>query len=120
MHNGYLLVLVETGLAGLAAYLVYLATLLHGSGRALRACSDPAVGPILLGALAGVVARLVHLLFDIFNGRMQLDSFAMVAAILAVTSAAVLAGHRSRLPGAAAPRPTRGLPQPIATASSRG
>jgi O-antigen ligase len=114
VHDGYLLVLAETGLLGLAAYLLYVGTLLGGGGRALRAGPSPAVGPILLGALAGVVARLVHLPFDIFNGRLQLQSFAMVAAVLAVASSSVLAARRSPR------RRSPGLPQPVAMAGRSG
>ena len=64
-HNVYLNFAAETGLAGLAAFLLFVAAGLAGLWRAAGAArGDPATDGLWVGVLAATVAVLVHQFFD--------------------------------------------------------
>jgi putative inorganic carbon (hco3(-)) transporter len=81
VHNKYLLVLSETGVLGLAAFLLFLgATLFHG-WKAWRS-SDRVIAVVALGLTAAVAGHTVHMMVEIFNHRPMVQLLWMVAALL--------------------------------------
>jgi putative inorganic carbon (hco3(-)) transporter len=85
VHNQYLIVWAETGLAGLAAFLWFLlAALRYGWQRWRRA--DALLSPLALGFTAALAGQMVHMHVDLFNSRPQLQLLVTVAALLAVMS----------------------------------
>jgi len=85
VHNQYLLIWVETGLVGLAAFLWFLiATIRRGGDRWKR--RDPLLSPLALGFTAALVGQMVHMQADLFNGRPQLQLLMTVAALIGAMS----------------------------------
>jgi hypothetical protein len=85
VHNQYLLVWVETGLVGLAAFLWFLiATIRRGYDRWKR--SDVLLSPLALGFTAALAGQMVHMQADLFNGRPQLQLLMTVAAAIGAMS----------------------------------
>jgi hypothetical protein len=103
VHNDYVLVLAEAGIVALLAYLVFIASIFVRGVPALRS-SDPVVSTIALALVAGTIGRLVHMTFDLFNGRPQVEALVIAAAMLAV--AGRLAQQEDR--------PTRRVARPLA------
>jgi O-antigen ligase len=87
VHNDYLLVTAELGMAGLAIYGYFLFRLVRFGARAVSACTDRFLGAVAVGCLGGIAGRLVHLNIDVFNGRPQLQSMVTVAAVLVAAEA---------------------------------
>jgi O-antigen ligase len=85
VHNDYVLVLAEAGVVALAAYLVYLGSIFVRAAPALRA-HDRIASPIAVAIVAGVIGRLLHMTFDVFNGRPQVEGLAVAAAVVAIAS----------------------------------
>ncbi len=86
-HNCFVQVLVETGLAGLAGFVWVLGVLAAAAFKtAWRFCPVPeerALVVVLLGALSGVTAFLVHSFFDVHFYSLQLSVyFWLIAGIL--------------------------------------
>jgi putative inorganic carbon (HCO3(-)) transporter len=94
VHNDYLLVWAELGLVGLIAYAVFLFRVVQSAVRATTRASDPIMGLIAAACLGGIVGRLVHMNFDVFNGPPQVPSLITVAAlVVAVGGLADARGH---------------------------
>lgn len=111
VHNKYLLVWTETGLAGLFAFLWFLLSTLR-RGYRLWLADDPLLSPIALGFTAAVTGFMVHMLFDLFNGRPQIQILWLSAGILAaMTSMAEAAGLLN-------PQKPRPQPSPAGSAVS--
>lgn len=72
VHNKYLLVWSETGIAALVAFLWVLIAAVR-SGWAAVAARETDLSPIALGLAAGIVANMIHMLVDIFHARPQLQ-----------------------------------------------
>ena len=85
VHNQYLLVCAETGIAGLAVFLWFLAATMR-RGFDVWKRSDPLLGPLALGFTAALVGQSMHMLVDLFNSRPQLQLLVTVAALIAVMS----------------------------------
>ena len=68
VHNKYLLVLCETGIGGLLAFLAFLWSALR-RGWQCWLLRDAFLSPIALGLTAGLVGHLVHMNVDIFRGQ---------------------------------------------------
>jgi O-antigen ligase len=83
VHNDYVLVLAEAGVVALAAYLVFLGSIFVRAAPALRA-RDAVASPIAVALVAGVIGRLLHMSFDVFNGRAQVEGLVVAAALVAV------------------------------------
>jgi O-antigen ligase len=101
-HNDYLQVLADCGVVGAAIALVFIALLFRATFRGARS-SDPLIAAVAAGCGAGIVAILVHSLFD-FN--LQLPSNALLFLILCavVSGACTLASERSSTRRRRAPR----------------
>ena len=98
-HSAWIAILVETGLVGMALYLVYFAYLL-ASAAAIRHAPDPDIARLGQGLLAALVATGAGNLFYL---TMTFDYFYALA-LLAVAGAAMFAPARAR----AAARAARG------------
>jgi O-antigen ligase len=82
VHNKYLLVLAETGIIGLMAYLAFLmATVRSG----MTCCHLPSLtmSPIALGLTAGVVGQMVHMCVDLFHDRPPVQLLWLIAGLIA-------------------------------------
>ena len=99
-HSAWIAILVETGLVGMAVYLVYFSYLL-ASAAAIRRAADPDIARLGQGLLAALVATAAGNLFYL---TMTFDYFFAVA-LLAVAGAAMFGPVRvaalGRAPAAA-------------------
>jgi O-antigen ligase len=68
VHNNFLLIWAETGTGALMAYLAFLATTLWRGWKCWLA-QDHLLSPLALGFSLAIVGHMVHMLFDLFNGR---------------------------------------------------
>lgn len=81
VHNKYLLVLCETGIGGLAAFLAFLFAALRRGWHCWN-FSDSFLSPLALGFLVGIAGHMVHMNVDIFRGRPMQQMIWLVAALL--------------------------------------
>jgi len=68
VHNRYLLILAETGPAGLMAYLAFLFGTLRKGWHTWK-LGDPLLSPLALGLVAGITGHMVHQSVDLFRDR---------------------------------------------------
>lgn len=81
VHNKYLLVLCETGIGGLAAFLAFLFAALRRGWHCWN-FRDSFLSPLALGFLVGIAGHMVHMNVDIFRGRPMQQMIWLVAALL--------------------------------------
>jgi O-antigen ligase len=81
VHNKYLLVLCETGIGGLAAFLAFLFAALRRGWHCWN-FRDSFLSPLALGFLVGIAGHIVHMNVDIFRGRPMQQMIWLVAALL--------------------------------------
>jgi putative inorganic carbon (HCO3(-)) transporter len=81
VHNKYLLVLSETGIIGLLAFLAFLLDALR-KGWQCWALQDRLLSPLALGFAAGIAGHMVHMSVDVFRGRPTQQLLWLVAALL--------------------------------------
>jgi O-antigen ligase len=81
VHNKYLLVLSETGIVGLLAFLAFLLDALR-KGWQCWAVQDRLLSPIALGFAAGIAGHMVHMSVDVFRGRPTQQLLWLVAGLL--------------------------------------
>jgi O-antigen ligase len=81
VHNKYLLVWAETGIAGLAAFLWFFLSTIRRGWEAWRRC-DSLLSPIALGFTAALAARMLHMFVDIFNDRPETQLVWVIAALI--------------------------------------
>jgi putative inorganic carbon (HCO3(-)) transporter len=82
VHNKYLLVLAETGIGGLLAFLAFLLGTLRQGWR-IWSLHDPLLSPIALGFVAGLAGHMVHMTVDVFRGRPTQQLIWLIAGLLA-------------------------------------
>jgi O-antigen ligase len=82
VHNKYLLVLAETGILGLLAFLAFLLDALR-KGWQCWAVHDRLMSPIALGIMAGIAGHMVHMTVDVFRGRPTQQLLWLLAGLLA-------------------------------------
>jgi O-antigen ligase len=81
VHNKYLLVLAETGIVGLIAFLAFLV----GAVRKGWQCwnfQDRLLSPLALGFAAGIAGHMVHMTVDVFRGRPTQQLVWLIAGLL--------------------------------------
>jgi O-antigen ligase len=81
VHNKYLLVLAETGIGGLLAYLAFLLGTMRTGWRCWK-LQDPLLSALALGFVAGIAGHMVHLTVDLFNVRPVQQLVWLVAGLL--------------------------------------
>jgi putative inorganic carbon (HCO3(-)) transporter len=81
VHDKYLLVLCETGIGGLAAFLAFLFAALRRGWHCWN-FRDSFLSPLALGFLVGIAGHMVHMNVDIFRGRPMQQMIWLVAALL--------------------------------------
>jgi putative inorganic carbon (HCO3(-)) transporter len=82
VHNKYLLVLSETGIVGLLAFLAFLVNALR-KGWQCWVHRDPLLSPLALGFTAGIAGHMLHMTVDVFRGRPTQQLLWLVAGLLA-------------------------------------
>lgn len=83
VHNKYLLVWSEIGTGGLIAFIWFLVATLY-RGWQIRKVDHPQFSPLAAGYTAAVVAAMVHMLVEIYQGRAQIQMLWLIAAVVAV------------------------------------
>lgn len=81
VHNKYLLVLTETGIGGLIAFVAFFV----GTVRKGWQCwnlKDSLLSPLALGFAAGIVGHMVHMTVDVFRGRPTQQLVWLIAGLL--------------------------------------
>jgi O-antigen ligase len=81
VHNKYLLVLSETGMVGLLAFLAFLLDALRKGWRCW-VYRDPLLSPLALGFAAGIAGHMLHMTVDVFRGRPTQQLLWLVAGLL--------------------------------------
>ncbi len=85
VHNKYLLVWAETGLFGLLFFVLFLLSTIR-QGFKITQIGDRVFSPLALGFTTAVVGHMVHMFFDVFHGRSQVQLLWLVAALIMVLS----------------------------------
>ncbi|MCU1316116.1 MAG: O-antigen polymerase, partial [Candidatus Acidoferrum typicum] len=81
VHNKYLLVLAETGIVGLLAFLAFLLGALR-KGWQCWVHRDSLLSPLALGFAAGIAGHMVHMSVDVFRGRPTQQLLWLIAGLL--------------------------------------
>lgn len=98
-HNYYIYIAAETGVIGLAAYLLLIGGVLAtGIGAARRTAHDPFARALALGGVGVVVAVAVHNLFEDLHVLSLGVHLSAVWAMLASISARSLHDNQNRVP----------------------
>jgi O-antigen ligase len=82
VHDKYLLVWAEAGVGALIAFLWFLVATVRRGWRC-AASGDPYLSPLALGLTAGIAGQLVHMAFDIFQSKPEVEGLWFAAAVLA-------------------------------------
>jgi O-antigen ligase len=82
VHNRFMLAWAETGTVGLILFAFVLLNIYRYGWLAFRASDDPQLGLIALGFLASTMAQVLHMSWDTFNGRPQMQTLYVAAAML--------------------------------------
>ena len=85
VHNKYLLVWAETGIFGLFFFVSFLFSTIK-KGFILVKADDKVFTPIALGMSVAVIGQMVHMFFDVFHSRPQVQLFWVIAGLLLVMS----------------------------------
>jgi putative inorganic carbon (HCO3(-)) transporter len=94
VHNKYLLIWAESGIAALLAYLWFLGATLRRGLRCARA-GDDAVALLGVGLFAAVLGHMAHMFVDIFQSRPIIQLLWLVAALLVAMEALATAADQS-------------------------
>jgi putative inorganic carbon (HCO3(-)) transporter len=105
VHNQYLLVWAESGIAALVAFLAFLASTIRRAWRA-SATGDRLVAPLAVGLTAGLVGMLPNMLVERFVNRPQTELLWLFAG-LATAMACGIRGGPAPSEGALAARSPR-------------
>lgn len=93
IHSKYLLVWVETGLFGIATFLLVLGNGIRSGAQAWFG-RDPFFAPLGIALAAALVGHMLHMAVDIFNSRTQVE---LLWLILGLTAAVGRAAADSRV-----------------------
>jgi O-antigen ligase len=100
VHNLYLLVLCETGIGGLAAFLAFLIAALRRAWRCWK-LNDSLLSPIALGLFVAFVGYMVNMNFELFRGRPMQQLIWLMAALLAAVEGMIGRPSLSKQPSPA-------------------
>jgi O-antigen ligase len=81
VHDKYLLVLCETGIGGLLAFLAFLLAALR-RGWQCWTFHDSFLSPLALGFAAGIAGDMVHMNVDVFRGQPMQQLIWLIAGLL--------------------------------------
>lgn len=85
VHNKYLLVWAETGIFGLIFFVSFLISTIK-KGFFLLKADDKLLTPVALGMSVAVMGQMVHMFFDVFHSRPQVQLLWVIAGLLMVMS----------------------------------
>jgi putative inorganic carbon (hco3(-)) transporter len=85
VHNKYLLVLAESGIGAFVAFIAFLLVTLLRGVQGWRS-SDRLLALVAIGLAAGLAGQMVHMSFDIFNHRPQIQLLCLIAGLIAAIS----------------------------------
>jgi len=92
VHNKYLLVWTETGTVGLVAFMVFLGSILLNSRRGWLG-DHPFLPPLSMAVGAAVTGQMLHMFFDLFNGRANVQILWIVGALVAAIASLEVAAR---------------------------
>jgi O-antigen ligase len=81
VHNKYLIVWSETGLAGLAAFVSFLLMTVRRGWQGWQ-IKDRLLSSLAMGFTAGVIGQMIHMFVDLFKSRPQVQLLWFVAAVI--------------------------------------
>jgi putative inorganic carbon (HCO3(-)) transporter len=81
VHNKYLLVWAETGFFGLLFFVLFLISTIH-QGFKITRVNDLRLAPLALGFTAAIMGLMVHMFFDVFHSRSDVQLLWLVAGLL--------------------------------------
>jgi putative inorganic carbon (HCO3(-)) transporter len=81
VHNKYLLVWAETGIFGLLFFVMFLISTIR-QGFKMVQTSDSFLSPLALSFAAAIAGQMVHMFFDVFHGRSQVQLLWLVAGLI--------------------------------------
>ena len=81
VHNKYLLVLAETGIGGLVAFLAFFVWTVRKGWQCWK-FQDSLLSPLALGFAAGLAGHMVHMTVDVFRGRPTQQLVWLIAGLL--------------------------------------
>jgi putative inorganic carbon (HCO3(-)) transporter len=82
VHNKYLLILAETGIGGLLAYVAFLLSILRKGWQCWK-LGDSVLSPLALGLVAAIAGHMAHQGVDLFRDRPLQQLLLLVAGLLA-------------------------------------
>jgi putative inorganic carbon (HCO3(-)) transporter len=94
VHNNFLLIWSETGTAAFIAYVAFLTMTLYRGWRCWT-YADRTLSPLALGLTVGILGHMVHMLFDLFNGRGPVQMLWFSAALVAAMYCILNEAHTS-------------------------
>ena len=96
VHNKYLLILAETGIGGLLAYVAFLLSTLRKGWRCWK-LGDSVLSPLALGLVVAIAGHMVHQGVDLFRDRPLQQLLFLIAGLLAGMQG-ICAADRRRIP----------------------
>ena len=97
VHNKYLLVAAEAGIAALVAWSWFLVATVR-RGRAVWRSRDPSLALLALGLTAGFIGLMVHMLVEVFQSRPQIGVLLFVAGLLVAMQRVVAEAEEHQTP----------------------
>ncbi len=85
VHNKYMLVCSELGWLGLMAFLAFMGSILVCGWRSCYQNPGP-MSPLAVGFAAALTGQMVHMAFDIFNSRGQVQLICLMAALVVASA----------------------------------
>lgn len=83
VHNKYLLVWAETGIFGLLFFFLFLVSTIRTGFRVVHS-NDVLFSPLALGFASAIVGQMLHMFFDVFHSRPQVQLLWLVVGLLMV------------------------------------
>ncbi len=107
VHNKYLLIFAEMGFFGIASFLLLIIGMIYLSYQCVKA-DHRLLSPLALGIIASLVCDAFHMMIDVFQARVTVEMFWILAALSVI--APRLLHHDAGSPSEATWRLTPHLP----------